>query len=287
MIGIMITKKNLNNMKGLLFGGCSFTWGQGLYFYSDLPKLKYPLNEFTYKREELTDAHLRFKDIHRFPRLVANHFNTFEIVKGQNGGGEDETFDFFKTAFSSDKNNTPHFTSDRFDYEDIEYIIIQTSQIWRNKYHFVLNGVEEHAMISISNNHHGYNWDKLLEWLIQNNKTVEEIIDEHLKIQYNRFLNEVKFYEDKGIKVRFLCWEKDLYELVKNNPYLMSRFIVLKYKDKYYNTIREMHDNNEHLKIKFDTDFFGSNIPDDHHPSMECHKVIAESIISNLEKKLI
>ena len=274
-------------MKGLLFGGCSFTWGQGLYFYSDLPRLKYPINEFTYKREELTDAHLRFRDIFRYPRLVANHFNTFEIVKGQNGGGEDETFDFIKTVFSKDRTYTPHFTMDRFDYDEIDYIIIQTSQIWRNKYFFKLNGVEEHAMISFSNNHHGYNWDKLLEWLIQNNKTIEEVIEEHLKIQYERFLREVKFYEDRGIKVRFLCWERDIYDLVKNNPYLMSRFIVLKYKDVYYNTIRDMHDENPHLKIKFDIDFFGENIPDDHHPSMECHRVIAESIINSLEKKII
>ena len=22
-------------MKGIIFGGCSFTWGQGLYFYSN------------------------------------------------------------------------------------------------------------------------------------------------------------------------------------------------------------------------------------------------------------
>ena len=29
-------------MKGLVFGGCSFTWGQGLYYYSDLPRLKEP-----------------------------------------------------------------------------------------------------------------------------------------------------------------------------------------------------------------------------------------------------
>ena len=28
-------------MKGILFGGCSFTWGQGLYFYSDLNRLTY------------------------------------------------------------------------------------------------------------------------------------------------------------------------------------------------------------------------------------------------------
>ena len=29
-------------MKGILFGGCSFTWGQGLYFYSNLPNLYEP-----------------------------------------------------------------------------------------------------------------------------------------------------------------------------------------------------------------------------------------------------
>lgn len=273
-------------MKGLLFGGCSFTWGQGLYFYSDLPKLKYPLNEFTYKREELTDAHLRFKDVFRYPRLVANNFNTFEIVKGQNGGGEDETFDFFKTIFSKEKTNTSHYVLDRFDYEDIEYIIIQTSQIWRNKFNFELNGLKEHAMISVNNNHHGYNWDKLYQWLLKNDKTIESVIDEHLKNQFNRFLNKVEFYESKGIKVRFLSWEEDFYNLIKNNSYLMERFIKIKYKDVYYNNIRNMQDNNQHLRIKFDTEFFGDNIPDDHHPSMECHKVIADSIIEFLEKEI-
>jgi hypothetical protein len=274
-------------MKGLLFGGCSFTWGQGLYFYSDLPRQIYPLNEFSYRREELTDAHLRFKDTLRFPRLVANHFKTFEIVKGQNGGGEDETFDFFKTVFKHKVNERhDHYVSDNIEYEDIEYIIIQLSQIWRNRFYFTLNGKEDFAHISASNHHHSYNWENLLEWLTENNKTIEDITQTLFKEQYERFLREVKFYEEKGIKVRFLSWENEHYDILKDDSYLMERFIPLTYKDKTYDTIRKMLDDNQHLKIKGDVGFFGDNIPDDHHPSKECHEVIAENIIRRIESEL-
>ena len=274
-------------MKGLLFGGCSFTWGQGLYFYSDLPRQKYPLNEFTYKREELTDAHLRFKDTLRFPRLVANHFNTFELVKGQNGGGEDETFDFFKTVFRHKINERhDYYISDNIQYDDIEYIIIQTSQIWRNKFYFTLDGKEDYTMISLNNHHHGYNWDNFYRWLIENNETVDNVVNTLFKEQHERFVREVKFYEDKGIKVRFLCWEEEFHQTIKDDEYLMGRFIPLTYKDKTYSTIREMLNENPHLKIKGDVAFFGDNIPDDHHPSRECHQVIAENIIKRLESEL-
>ena len=40
-------------MKGIIFGGCSFTWGQGLYFYSDLVDLKYPKSHYVFNGEDL------------------------------------------------------------------------------------------------------------------------------------------------------------------------------------------------------------------------------------------
>jgi hypothetical protein len=141
-------------------------------------------------------------------------------------------------------------------------------------------------MISLNNNHHGYNWDNLYKWLIENNETIENVVKSHLKIQLDRFENEVKFYEDKGIKVRFLCWEPDFYYELDKYPYLRERFVPIFYNDVRYNTIRKMHDENPHLKIKGDVVFFGDNIPDDHHPSKECHKVIAESIIRRLESEI-
>ena len=64
-------------MKGIIFGGCSFTWGQGLYFYSDLVDLKYPESEYVFNQKEITDAQIKFKNTLYYPRLVSNHFNTF------------------------------------------------------------------------------------------------------------------------------------------------------------------------------------------------------------------
>ena len=290
-------------MKGLLFGGCSFTWGQGLYFYSDLPRQKYPLNEFTYFRDGITDAQIRYKDILRSPRLIANHFNTFEVVKRQNGGSEDETFEFIATVFNGKIGEiVDHFVDDKFEYEDIEYIIIQTSQIWRNKFYFTLeeedkkseeenekddfveNG-ENFAYISWLNPEHSGNWERLSKWMIKNDKSIEEIWESLLKIQYKRFLNEVKFYEEKGIKVRFLCWESDFYDLIKDDQYLMDRFIPLTYNEKTYNTIIDLHNENRHLKIKYDVDNFNGDAPDDHHPSKECHRVIADNVIKKIESE--
>jgi hypothetical protein len=252
-----------------------------------LNRLTYPENEFTYKREHLNDAHLRFKDTLRYPRLVANHFNTFEVVKNVNGGSEDETFDFFKTMFDVPRETQlSHYHLDRFNYDDFDYIIIQLSQIWRNKFYFTLNGEQDFAYVSAANNHHGYNWEKLLDWLTENDDTVENVINTLFKEQHERFVKEVKYYEEKGIKVRFLSWEDEYYDIVKDDPYLMERFIPLTYKDKTYSTIRKMHNENPHLKIKGDVEFFGDNIPDDHHPSRECHEVIAQNIIKRLESEL-
>jgi hypothetical protein len=269
-------------MKGILFGGDSFTWGQGLYFYSNLPRQKYPLNEYTYQRTELTDAQIKYKDVSRWARIVANYFNTFEIVKNQNGGSEDKTFEFFKNIFSD---NVDEHNDCKFKYDEIEYIIIQTSQIWRNKFEFTIDGVIENAYIWY-NPKHSSNWEKLYKWMIENNQTIDGIIELHLKIQYERFLKEVKFYEEKGIKVRFLCWETELYNFIKNNDYLTQRFIPLTYMGKTYNTIADLHNQNKHLKIKHDVSNFKEVIPNDHHPSKECHRIIATSIIKKIELEL-
>ena len=66
-------------MKGLIFAGCSFTWGQGLYYYSGLDTLVEPAPD-CYDAKLVTDAHKKYMETLRYPRLVANHFKTFEIV---------------------------------------------------------------------------------------------------------------------------------------------------------------------------------------------------------------
>jgi hypothetical protein len=275
-------------MKGLLFGGCSFTWGQGLYFYSDLNRLVYPPNEFTYNRKDLNDAHLRFKDTVRYPRLVANHFNTFEVFKVENGGSEDETFDFFDTLFTKDQNHhRTHLTTERHNYDDIEYIIIQLSQIHRNKFHFILDGKHEYDAARFNNKKlEGYNTEKLLRYFDENNIDYFDYEKLHKQYQFNRLKERLQSYETKGIKTKIISWEQDLINEITTDEFMSNRLIKLEYNNKEYRTIRELHVENPHLTIRGDKEFFGDNFPDDHHPSLECHRVFANSVIKNIEKDL-
>jgi hypothetical protein len=116
-------------MKGIIFAGCSFTLGQGLYYYSNLPNV-IKLSDSEFNQKFITDAQIKFKNTLHYPRLVANHFNTFEVVKSNNGGSEYDSFEFIEDSFNG---KSPICC---LNYDDIEYIIFQTSQITRNKFKF-------------------------------------------------------------------------------------------------------------------------------------------------------
>jgi len=276
-------------MKGLLFGGCSFTWGQGLYFYSDLPGLVYPPNETTYERNHITDAHLRYKDTIRYPRLVANHFNTFEVVKNDNGS-EDETFDFFNMIFNPDMTGVEHLSLEKYSYNDFDYVIIQLSQVSRNKFWFTLNGEEQFCGAWVGGDgkiSFGYNIENLFIWMEQNNLSVDEWYELHKDCQVKRLKEKLLFYEEKGLKPIIFAWTDELLDRIKKDDYLYSKFINIEYNGITYETIENLQRINGNMKIQKDVNSFKDVPPLDHHPSKECHKVFAQNIIKRIEKDLI
>jgi hypothetical protein len=254
-------------MKGIIFAGCSFTWGQGLYYYSDMDNV-IPQVEGTFHPSKLTKAHILYKDILRFPRLVANHFNTFEVVKDSNGGSDDMSMKFVDTLFNGNG------IEGKFNHCEIDYIIFQTSQIVRNGYKFEYNGVIR--------NRTEPNGDKILtNWLVQNNISYDEWFNDYF---CKRCLENIKkffiLYEEKGIKCRVLCWQNDLLPYIKNDEYMNGRFITLN----QYDSIDDLIKNNDHMLISNDYLNFTNPI-DDRHPSKLCHQIIAQNIIKNIEKK--
>lgn len=271
-------------MKGLLFGGCSFTWGQGLYFYSDLPYLFNP-PPYEYHGDKVTDAHKKFIETIRYPRLVANHFKTFEVFKNVNGGSEDETFGFFENIFndSERKRVMPHISYDRFTYDDFSYIIIQLSQLFRNNFYFEING--EQFSSNLPPKAEWGDTTNLLRWLEVNNYSFEDWKTSLIKQQHIRLVNELKFYEEKGIKTKILTWEDDMVETIKNDEFLNSRFIRLNYEGEVFDTIQELQQKHKELYIEHDP-YFNGYVYNDHHPSKKCHKIIADNIINVIEKEL-
>lgn len=274
-------------MKGLVFGGCSFTWGQGLYFYSNLPRLQEPA-PYTYDAKIVTSSHILYKDSIRYPRLVANHFDTFETFKLGNGGSEDETFEFLYTLFHKKDNPTygSHLTAERMDFSEVDYIIIQLSQLWRNRYYFNYGGEDQSSMLWPNTRDIGVNQDNLFNWMIENNMSFDDWVELHKEAQLKRLKTQFEYYEEKGIKCRFLTWEDDLLKLVFNDDYMKKRFIPLQYNGETFNTIRQLQSKHKDMSIDFDYEYFGEKPPADHHPSKKCHELIAENIINRLNKEL-
>jgi len=76
--------------KGMVFAGCSFTWGQGLYYYSNLDTLAEPLPDH-YDRNLVRHAHIKFKESVRYPILVATNLyiqKTVVLIKALYIGGK-------------------------------------------------------------------------------------------------------------------------------------------------------------------------------------------------------
>ena len=277
-------------MKGIIFGGCSFTWGQGLYFYSDLVDLKYPESEYVFNQKEITDAQIKFKNTLYYPRLVSNHFNTFEVTRIDNGGSEDKTFEFFETTFNRDllggREKHQYLMLKKYEYVDFDYMIVQTSHVFRNDFHFELGGIKYRTNVApILDNRNEKN-EKFFRWFDSNDYTFHEWEKIQIENQYIRLKKELMFYEEKGIKTKVLCWENDIVDYLKTDDFLGNRFIDLDYNDITYSSIKDLQENNKNMVIKTDYDNFGQNPPLDHHPSKLCHQVIAEIIINNIQKDL-
>ena len=275
--------KNDKVTKGIIFAGCSFTWGQGLYYYSNMSTLKEPAPN-AYNSELIKDAHKNFRTTLYYPRLVANYFNTFEVVKIQNGGAEATSIDYLKVAFGL-MGPQPNYLTDKYSFDEIEYLVFQTSQPQRNTYYYDYVNKDgsidkncEYRMFS-SETHEQF-FDYLLN---QKNMDFDNWWEEHCKDWFQKIKQELQFYESKGIKTLILNWEIEYLPFIKNDEWVSDRLITFEYKGNRYDTIRTMMDENIHLHIYLDYEHFEIP-PQDHHPSKECHRIMADAIIKKIEE---
>lgn len=266
-------------MKGIVFAGCSFTWGQGLYYYSGMDTLQEPPPN-QYIPEYVTNAHKRYMFTKRFPRIVSNHFDTFEIVKDPNGGSEGESLNFLKCLFDSEF-QMHHITQEKYSYSEIEYIIYQFTQPGRNRVKYDYKGEERYFNLievgSVNRDTHPF-----FEWLIKNDYTWESFMKQHTKSVFDEVKTRLIELESKGINIKLLCWENDYIPLITTDEWARFRFIPIVYKDFNYKSIRNLMEVNKQFQINSDYQNF-DNPPQDHHPSLECHKLLGSLVIESIE----
>ena len=257
----------------------------------------------------MTDALIKFKDTIRFPRIVANHFNTFEVCKKTNGGSDVTSLMFLKKLFdkyeepASDEIRTASWlTEENYYFDDIEYVIFQMTQPYRSGFKFIYKGkyyfvyptpdfdnvsiihevFEDGSQFPLKN---GVD-DIFFKWLDENNYTIQDYIDLHM----NHFNNEIKNYlgylEANGIKTKVLFWVNES-SVVFDDDFYKDRHILLEHEGKIYKTISDLQLScKERFVIAYDKEGFGGKIPEnalrDLHPSKYCHEVIAKNVINSI-----
>ena len=272
-------------IKGLLFGGCSFTWGQGLYHYSNLSNLPAASENYSFNSKSITESMIRHKNSLRFSRLVANELNTFEVCKEDkgklhgNGGSEDETFDFFDYLFNVER---------KFSYDDFSHIIIQLSNPYRNYFEFELDGITYKTKILNTHLYKGIDDDfvggkEFDEYCSLYNYTIDDIQELHLIKQHKRLKEKVIFYNKKGIDVKIISWFDDVIGSSKNDNFFNDKIIKFVHKDKEFSTILSLMESDVDMVIEDHLKKIKNIYVKDRHPSKLCHKIIADSIVKNLK----
>lgn len=278
--------------KGMIFAGCSFTWGQGLYYYSNLSTLKEP-KPHHYDADLVRFTHYQYAQSLRFPRLVANHFNTFEMCQPFNGGATYSIIEHWNSCFENVSDRDKSINADRnrpyYDYEDFSHIIYQCTQ-WTRSHSPAIIRPNKDGVITRSSHIESMLCPDFNNWLTENNLTLEQYIDNGLKRDIEEIKQFLQNFENHGVKAYILSWPFDIVPYIESDPWLKERFITFQYNGHHYTSMERMMDTQDkisvmHPELTIYRDAENFEIPPvDHHPSVTCHRVVADNIIRHIEQ---
>jgi hypothetical protein len=293
----MISKQGAKITKGMIFAGCSYTWGQGLYYYSNLETLRDQVNPWGYTRGIANPAHHKFKEKVRYPRIVADHFKSFEIVHPQNGGANDVIVQYWKNCFTNRDKNAELLTEahgnvptriEQIEYEEVSHVVFQVTQWMRDLYEIEYEGEK----IKLP-----------MQWFWDNNpsrdRPYRDILEKYLEKEgmvygelngsfQEKALNDIKRFlvecEEHGIKTYILLWPHEFIKIIEKDEWLKERWITFDYNGNNYQCIEHMNLANPEFEIYKDYDNFKTP-PQDSHPSLKCHRIIADNVIKFIKNK--
>lgn len=284
----MKTKTINPKIKAMTFGGCSFTWGQGLWYYSALDSLIED-GPYGYDKNIYNAVHHAFRNKWRWPTLVADHFKTVALTHYENGGANDQIVEYWSACF---KNNQPikvrsfHKTGDidsvPFNYSDVSCFVFQFTQWWRSSITLNVNGCNQLIDVQAC-------WDKnSIYYKIFNDFLKDDNVGEFHQTIIQRDVRQVKellqLLEKNNVKTFVLAWPHEHLEYIKQDEWLRERFINFKYNEKSYDCLEHLI-KSEKLAIEDDYDFFDQP-PIDGHPNLTCQKIIADNVINFIEGKI-
>ena len=235
------------NTKGVLGIGCSFMWGEGLYFYSNLANTP-PLKEtHQFDGRYLQESHIRFKDKNRFLRIVADEYGMWDIANSGNGGSNVRNIKDYINAFLQ-KNN-------KLKISDFGLIIYQFTSHER---------------------------DYINQYYTNEGRLTGDVMPIEEQIEFVN--NEITKWENEEVKVVTLSWYDEFPNHPLYQKYFKHRHVDIEIDGDTKNSFEYFLHRDEY-NVTIASDFASQGLQkNDIHFNLKGHKCVAESIIKKLKK---
>ena len=208
-------------MKGVVWArGCSFTFGEGLQYFSNLPSVTIPsIHVFDYF--ELRHSQYRFIQNNRYSKLLADMLGTIDVNASGNGGTNNEIYNALLELYNT--KNEPK--QDRMAYLnetfvplcDVDVIVIQFTNIFRDV--ISLDG----KLYPLQNM--APTFDDYVEMFIKPNMTFEEFSARVATQILDKFKTLFVKIEQQypRIKIRVISWENDIDDVMRKDEYYKDK----------------------------------------------------------------
>ena len=257
--------------------GCSFSFGEGLQYLSNLPSVIIPKrHQFDYF--ELRHSQYRFIQNNRYSKLLADKLGTIDVNTSANGGTNNDIYNALFTLYNTKneaKQDRMAFQSETFvPLCDVEVIVIQFTSIFRDA--IILDGIKYPLHNDVTPT-----FDEYVELFIKKNMTLEQFCERAAQQVLDRFKVLLQKIEqiNSNIKIRVIAWENDIDLVMRNDDYYKDKVVNFEYKDKIFKNLREIIYSYSNLTI---AEMFTRRCINDQHMNIEGHKLIAESIYKTI-----
>lgn len=288
----------MENKKVMVFGGDSFTWGEGLELYLDTLfwiNERNNLNGWVELEPKQTSESINFRESNRFAGIVSNKFGCNQITLDYNGGGFNAPAElisnnldknpkavvyqftiFDRMLLHFDDNCPCEFCNSK--YGNIRPIMFYLDCINKQLENislsegdtFFLNWLEKYENIPIITMENEANIEHIYHLFIEMFKrNLDVFIDKHLK----------KWLETTNVYL-IDSWDGLTSEILSSHPIIEKYLIPLKgYDGKYYKKWSEWEHTFPYSRIQYE---FPNT--ENGHPTLIQHQYIAQSLIEHIKK---
>jgi hypothetical protein len=264
--------------KAIWCRGCSFTFGEGLQYFSDFSNITIPDGQ-TWYEEYLTYTQHRYIQQHRYSKLLAEKLNTVDINGSENGGTNKGIYNSLKKLLEpKNKENCkilPYYIDEHYvDLEEIGLIVIQFTDLFRD--HIEIDNIVFPPA--------GIFKDKFdfFDAVMANNITFEDFCEKVAEKTVNEFAELFKEIEKKApnIIVRVFNWFPEMDKPLRTHEYFKDKVLTFEINNVSYTNFKEMIYAKVGITVE---ETFYPKLKNDQHFNLNGQKLIADTIYDSIK----